>query len=99
MLILITIWGVRLSYNLWRKGGFQHLEDYRWDHLKKKMGNTWKFTIFKIFFVCIYQTILNMTLVLPVYYVPKSDLGIWDYFTAGLMLMFIIIEAIADQQQ
>ena len=34
--VLATLWGTRLTYNYWRKGGYKIGEqDYRWVHVKK----------------------------------------------------------------
>ena len=34
----ITLWGLRLTYNFWRKGGYTSGsgEDYRWIYIRKK---------------------------------------------------------------
>jgi steroid 5-alpha reductase family enzyme len=37
---LVTIWGIRLTYNYWRKGGYKKgEEDYRWAVVKKRYGD------------------------------------------------------------
>ncbi len=39
MTALVVAWGVRLTYNFARKGGFaKGGEDYRWAHVRKQMG-------------------------------------------------------------
>jgi steroid 5-alpha reductase family enzyme len=44
MAILITIWGTRLSYNFYRKGGYSmDAEDYRWKIVKKKFDSVSKY--------------------------------------------------------
>src|SRR5574343_115920 len=35
MFTLVVAWGIRLSYNFYRKGGYKGLEDYRWVHVRK----------------------------------------------------------------
>jgi steroid 5-alpha reductase family enzyme len=36
MLGLTTLWGLRLTYNFWRKGGYKKGgEDYRWAYIRK----------------------------------------------------------------
>lgn len=42
MAILVTIWGLRLSYNFYRKGGYHIIpwkgeEDYRWIRVRQKL--------------------------------------------------------------
>lgn len=56
---LTTLWGVRLTYNFWRKGGYAGGgEDYRWAEVR-----TWfsHFTLqmFNIFFIAIFQVRLS----------------------------------------
>ncbi|KAI3648827.1 hypothetical protein MP228_006681 [Amoeboaphelidium protococcarum] len=35
--LCITIWGIRLSFNFWRKGGYAlSYEDYRWEYVRLK---------------------------------------------------------------
>ena len=58
MTILMTLWGVRLTFNFWRKGGygnfFTHEEDYRWPILRKKM-HPLLFLVFNFTFIATYQ--------------------------------------------
>jgi len=58
---LITIWGLRLTYNFNRKGGYswkfwQGEEDYRWAVLRKKPGfsNPIVWFIFNLGFISFY---------------------------------------------
>src|SRR5690349_13791907 len=62
MAALITIWGVRLTYNFGRRGGYswkfwEGEQDYRWDVLKQKpefkSPVTW--FLFDLFFISFYQ--------------------------------------------
>lgn len=100
--LLITIWGVRLTYNFYRKGGYKKGgEDYRWEHLQKKM-NAFVFQIFNVFFISIYQNILLYLFTFPVYIVTvkaQSELSNFDILLSGLFLLLVLIETIADQQQ
>jgi steroid 5-alpha reductase family enzyme len=60
--MLTTAWGVRLTYNFWRKGGYgnliTHEEDYRWPILRKKMHPV-LFLIFNLTFIATYQVFLK----------------------------------------
>ena len=56
---LIVLWGIRLSFNLWRKGGYRGLEDYRWIKIKSRFNNPKVWHCFRIFFIWIYQMIIN----------------------------------------
>lgn len=35
MASLLTVWGSRLTYNFWRRGGYSGAEDYRWKIVQK----------------------------------------------------------------
>ena len=40
LLIATTTWSIRLTYNTWRKGGYQKgSEDYRWSVVRKGLGH------------------------------------------------------------
>jgi steroid 5-alpha reductase family enzyme len=56
--ILLTCWGVRLTFNFWRKGGYgnliHHEEDYRWPIIRSKM-HPLVFIIFNFAFIACYQ--------------------------------------------
>jgi steroid 5-alpha reductase family enzyme len=105
---LITLWGLRLTYNFNRRGGYSWKfwtgeEDYRWSILRAKPGfeQEWKWVLFNLLFISGYQMGLIMMMTLPALKVMGSDvpLGIWDYVVAAVFVGFVIIEYIADQQQ
>ena len=109
MSILATIWGVRLSYNFGRKGGYSIYfwkgeEDYRWKELKRIvpfLRPRLNWAIFNLFFICLYQMGLVFLTTLPILaaWQGANDINFYDYVIAFLMLFFIIIETISDQQQ
>ena len=108
MSILVLIWGIRLSYNFYRKGGYDLLpwkgeEDYRWAMLRQhpKLQKGIRFTLFNLFFISIYQHVLILLFSLPILFAAKyteTDLSVLDYVAASFMLLFILIETIADNQ-
>jgi steroid 5-alpha reductase family enzyme len=97
--LLILLWGVRLSYNIWRKGGYRGLEDYRWVVVKQRFKTALAWELFRILFLCCYQMVINFELALPVYYTPAGPLHTFDYILGALGLFFIVYQLIADQQQ
>ena len=109
MSILVSIWGLRLTYNFARRGGYSIYlwkgeEDYRWKELKKKvpfLRPNLNWAIFNLFFICLYQMGLIFLITLPILASWQGDnpLNIYDYLIAFFMLFFIIIETISDQQQ
>jgi steroid 5-alpha reductase family enzyme len=99
---LVTLWGMRLTWNFNRKGGYSAgEEDYRWPILRKIITNPTLWHLFNLGFISFYQCILLMMLALPTYItslVPSQ----WDSLdTMGtvLFLTFLVGETIADNQQ
>ncbi|MCH2023797.1 MAG: DUF1295 domain-containing protein [Saprospiraceae bacterium] len=109
MSVLVTIWGLRLSYNFGRRGGFtwkfwEGEEDYRWEVLRKRPGfsNKWIWMLFNLFFICLYQHALIFLFTVPIItgLSASAPALIWaDYVLAIAFLVFVVIETIADQQQ
>ena len=109
MAVMVSLWGLRLTYNFSRHGAYTlkfwtGREDYRWEILRKKkeFQPRWKWSLFNLFFISGYQNVLILLFTLPTIIALQfadSPLGIIDYIAAGLMLFFIVFETIADQQQ
>ena len=107
MALLVSAWGLRLSYNFSRRGGYSWkfwtgTEDYRWAVLQAKpeFQARWKWTLFNLFFISLYQMglILLFTL-LAVRSMDGLPLNWPDYLLAALIIFLIVIETVADQQQ
>ena len=108
MAILVTIWGVRLTLNFAKKGAYSLKfwsgeEDYRWIVLREnpKLKKRWKWALFDLFFISIYQNALVLAISLPLLATMESTVSfsIFDGLIAALLLGFIILETIADKQQ
>lgn len=109
MAALVTLWGVRLTYNFALKGAYHWrfwsgVEDYRWQVLRanKLLQPHWKFMLFNLLFISLYQNVLILLFTLPAFEAYRYDqtpLGWLDCVAAGLMLFFIIYETVADVQQ
>ncbi len=97
---LTTLWGIRLTYNLARKGGYTGAEDYRWAVLRSSM-NAWQFQLFNLFFVVIYQSVLLVLIALPARTAAEhpAAFGVLDAALCILFLTALVGETIADQQQ
>jgi len=103
-MILVWLWGARLSYNYYRKGGYKmSAEDYRWPELRKKISNRLLFELFNLTFISIFQNILLLLISSPIYYVWKygnqTALNNLDLIATVLFLLFFTFETIADEQQ
>ncbi|MBP6625074.1 MAG: DUF1295 domain-containing protein, partial [Chitinophagaceae bacterium] len=105
----VTLWGIRLTYNFSRRGGYHWIpwkghEDYRWEVLRKNPAllGKFKWALFNLLFISIYQQSLILLFTLPALmtgYENSRQLNIVDFAAAGLFLLFLILETIADQQQ
>ncbi len=109
MLALVVLWAARLTFNFWRRGGYHWIpwkgeEDYRWGVLRQdpSLQGRVRWMLFNLFFICSYQNILILLFTLPsivAWQGINTPLNGLDYAAAGLMLIFLVIETVADQQQ
>ena len=98
--VLLTVWGGRLTFNFWRKGGYSGEEDYRWPIIRKRM-NRFLFQVFNFVFIAWIQHILLMAITVPSYVARLSSTPLnWiDALAIGLLVAFLVLETVADQQQ
>ena len=109
MAILVTAWGLRLSYNFHRKGGYNLIpwkgeEDYRWKVMKQNpmLKGRLRFGLFNLFFICIYQNLLILLFSSPLLLAAKyqvTAVTATDIAAGIMMALFISIETLADNQQ
>jgi steroid 5-alpha reductase family enzyme len=101
MAALVTLWGVRLTFNLARKGGYSGVEDYRWQVLRESMSRG-QFQLFNLFFIVLYQNALLVLISLPAYSAEqhrRSPFGVLDVVLTLVFLGLLLAETVADQQQ
>lgn len=101
MLALTVAWGVRLTFNYARKGGYAPGgEDYRWAILKARMP-AWQWHLFNIGFIAGYQHFLLWLLALPALPALRNPgpLGPLDLTAALAFVALLVGETVADQQQ
>jgi len=98
---LVSLWGLRLSFNFARKGGYTGTEDYRWSVLRGKIKTPFLWQLFNLFFISAYQIGMFILFTWPVYSVIKAvnDFSAFFYISAALAFIFICIETAADQMQ
>ena len=76
MASLITLWGIRLTYNFLRRGGYtwpyiwKGEEDYRWSYVRQGaymdiLTQPWIWHIFNLVFISFYQNILLFLITTP----------------------------------
>lgn len=120
MASLSTIWGLRLTYNFSRRGGYQWPpwkgeEDYRWEQIRQGhylpiLQNPFAWMMFNFIFVSFYQNFLLLLIATPsfVAYTVATDpacattfepLNAMDFMVAAVILFFIGVETLADNQQ
>lgn len=103
----VLLWSVRLTHNFIRRGGYDSLsaEDYRWHYVRQSplLHNRFVYEVFNLTFVAFAQNVLLLLITLPAYISaslgPGRPLDAIDCLSAGLFIMFLSGEAIADQQQ
>ena len=106
--IIITLWGIRLTFNFARKGAYhwkfwEGREDYRWVIVRgfKIFHNRFAWALFDLLFISVYQNALVLVMTFPALAMMDSTaaLGVWDYLGAGLAICFLLLETIADEYQ
>ncbi|CCW60981.1 unnamed protein product [Phytomonas sp. EM1] len=98
----ITLWGVRLAYNFYRRGGYCcGGEDYRWDYVRtwRVLRNRVVRALFNLFLVSIFQSSLLWAITLPMLSFPADALTRRDGISVGFLLFLLFFEVVCDQQQ
>ena len=106
--VLVTLWGIRLTYNFARKGAYklrfwEGEEDYRWEKVRAIpfLQNKAVWMAFDFFFISGYQNALILMFTFPALVCMGSTapFGWVDVVAAILMFGFIVYETVADEQQ
>ncbi|KAG0640430.1 hypothetical protein HOY80DRAFT_958720 [Tuber brumale] len=100
------LWSIRLTYNYWRRGGYNiGSEDYRWEIVQKSIPR-WGFILLNIVFISFIQNVLLAMITAPAYiHLLASTLPTtptWSFTDVLLsrgLLLTLFAEAFADQQQ
>jgi steroid 5-alpha reductase family enzyme len=101
MLVLVALWGTRLTFNFARKGGYAPGgEDYRWAVLRGRMTG-WQFQLFNLFFITVYQNLILLLICLPALTAREhpGGFGALDVLAAVVFLGLLVGETVADEQQ
>ena len=106
--VIVTLWGVRLTYNFAKKGAYSIKfwsgeEDYRWVYLRsqKPFDNKLVWGIFDLGFISFFQNVVVLGITLPAVAIMNSNapLNALDIVAAVLMAGALLYEVIADRQQ
>jgi steroid 5-alpha reductase family enzyme len=104
MAALATTWGIRLTFNFARKGGYRlSEEDYRWAVVRSYLHPI-AYQLFNVVFIAGYQNVLLYLTALPAYAAfvcrtPSAPLTPLDLVATALFLSLLLLETVADQQQ
>ena len=106
--LIVTVWGIRLTYNFARKGAYslrfwEGKEDYRWKIVQsnKFFSKPYRWVLFNLLFISFYQNALVLGICLPSLVVMESSaaFGIIDLFALAFALIFLFLETSADEVQ
>ncbi|CAL8576453.1 hypothetical protein XPA_002334 [Xanthoria parietina] len=102
--IISLVWSARLTYNYWRKGGYQvGSEDYRWKIVKDYVNSPILFFIFNIAFISLAQSVLLFSVTMPTYVLllaaPVTKAQTPDILFTQVLIGCVFLAYIADQQQ
>ncbi len=99
--VLVTLWGVRLTFNFARRGGYAPGgEDYRWAIIRERIPG-WAFAVFNFAFIAVYQHALLLLIALPGWTMVNYPvpLGGFDIVAAVVFFGLLVGETVADQQR
>ena len=101
MTALAVLWGLRLTYNLALKGGYRvGRQDYRWTYLREQLGAV-KFQVLNLTFIAFGQIAILWLFTSPIHQAwehAEQPLGWLDAVAAGIFLLLLLTETIADAQ-
>ncbi|KAM4060338.1 hypothetical protein HRG_002086 [Hirsutella rhossiliensis] len=100
-----TLWSCRLTFNYWRKGGYQKgSEDYRWEIVKSKVPG-FIFFLLNVTFISFIQSVLLFGIsCLPAYVILLStrfepNITAADVAYGSIELLLVLSEWFSDGQQ
>lgn len=100
MCFLIWTWGIRLTYNYYRKGGYKRgSEDYRWEYIRNYLNNWIIFELLNLIFIAFIQNFLFLFFVSPLILSNQSDFNRIDMILTVFFFFFLILESVSDNQQ
>jgi steroid 5-alpha reductase family enzyme len=100
--LVVSAWGLRLSLNFARRGGYSGTEDYRWAILRERIRNPLAWQAFNAAFICLFQIAVLVLIAAPLGRLAEAQLvgPSWGFLAAlGLGLAFLVWETVADGQQ
>ncbi|KAI9822018.1 MAG: hypothetical protein M1832_003190 [Thelocarpon impressellum] len=100
-----AVWSLRLTYNYWRKGGYNiGSEDYRWELLRQRISPP-LFFLFNVTFISLAQSLLLYSIATPAYVIllasnlTPTEATTEDLIFTRVIVGLVLVEFFADQQQ
>ncbi|CAK3884022.1 related to DUF1295 domain [Lecanosticta acicola] len=103
VLAFSVVWSIRLTFNYWRKGGYQiGSEDYRWELIKKQIGSA-GYMLLNVLFVASIQPVLLWAVTLPAYVLLltsriQPEMATVDLIFSRSLIALVVFEYFADGQ-
>ncbi|ORC91677.1 membrane protein containing DUF1295 [Trypanosoma theileri] len=100
--IIITAWGIRLTFNFARRGGYSRGgEDYRWNYVRtwRLFSNPIIWELFSFWIIALFQTALLWAIALPMISIRSVPIKGEDIIIGSCMILFLLLETICDEQQ
>ena len=105
---IVTVWGIRLTYNFALKGAYrlkfwEGNEDYRWSIVRQHpvFRHAFIWTLFNLLFISAYQNLLVLAICHPALAGMESaaPIGLVDIVAAIVSVAFLVLETVSDRYQ
>jgi steroid 5-alpha reductase family enzyme len=98
-LLLVTLWGLRLTANWAARWQGMHDEDFRYREIRARTGRLyWPASFVSIHLMPTAWVFLAMLPLYPALARPAPGLGLWDVLATAVTAAAIAVEAVADLQ-
>ena len=99
--LLVTLWGIRLTRNFARRGGYSGTEDYRWSVLRARIASPMAWQAFNAAFICSAQLGVIALFSAPLGLLVDRRSVLFSGFPVAsiLPLAFLAYETEADREQ
>ncbi|KAF2149743.1 DUF1295-domain-containing protein [Myriangium duriaei CBS 260.36] len=103
--IFSACWSARLTFNYWRKGGYDKgSEDYRWKVVKSRIPNETVWVVFNYVVISLFQSVLLFFIATPFYILVlgsriQPEIISRDALFPQILSVLLVLEFYADNQQ
>ena len=96
IMMLVTLWAIRLSSFLWWTRFRVQKEEKRFDGILQNWGPSARFNVFKQYQL---QALLQAVVAMPVIVLPMNEVLLWPFIIGfGVALCALVGEGVADRQ-